>query len=369
MPAYKSGDPRILDHYERALRCDRQRAAFLLNQDQVEHFNDRTGSRIQYDQLTDTWRGRKTYLPREKFGLPRKGSNPDSLRNRLVAKIGEKYLTGSEIRSLFENLYGDTKADSKFMQARVKGILKYDETTGRWYLWTTPPPNPKDFGAGSGDSQQAEYVRLYGSMPGLKHKPGERYSAEESQVLKWMGQKCGSTDLKFLEQQYHNVCRFGTSPDNPKAVFIHDKDTRETFGILTYTAEVKAKPEAEPEVTDGDSKKLTDKVLLANLKDDPELLEEYFDEPLTEHKCIEIFMEGFTIDDPDSEGGNSVGVDGETAKRVFGLACRHAILIGFKIPSLGSETIYARKEFWQKDEKQLLAGNKEEKGETLMDIR
>jgi hypothetical protein len=74
-------------------------------------------------------------------------------------------------------------------------------------------------------------------MPrGLKHKPGERYVAGDSQVLKWMAEKSGITDLDWLEAEFSRVRKFGTSPDDPKAVIIYDPKTAETIGILTYLA-------------------------------------------------------------------------------------------------------------------------------------
>jgi hypothetical protein len=248
LKAYKSGDPRILEHYQRALKCDPQKAAYLFHQDQVAYYNDPTGSRIQYDKETDTWRGRKVGLPREKFGLRRNGDNPDSLRNTLIKEIGEKYLTGTEVRAKIETLYGEAKVKSKLTQAHNKGILKY--ASGYYYLWTTPPPNPETFGPETGDSKRAEYVRLYGSMPrGLKHKPGEEYARESSQVLKWMGERSGNTDLAALELELTKARRYG-------AVKFDDR-TGETIGILTYRAEQtaaeakQADPSAEVSQEDG----------------------------------------------------------------------------------------------------------------------
>src|SRR4051812_13623482 len=106
MRAYKTGDPRIIDHYQRAYKCDRRKAANWFYQDQVSHWNDRTGSRIQYDKLTDSWRGRRNVNPpREKFGLPRDGDDPNSLRNKLIAAVSDQYLTSDEMRDVFVGLY------------------------------------------------------------------------------------------------------------------------------------------------------------------------------------------------------------------------------------------------------------------------
>jgi len=242
MPAYKASDDRIIDHYQVAFKdCDRRRAASLFFQDQNEYRKNPSTSRIQYDKETDTWRGREVYLPREKFGLRRDGDDPNSLRNKLIPNIGILYLSGAEIRALFVSLFGETDAENKFNQARnpKRNMLKFDKKTRLWHWWTTQPPDQKDFGPDTAcTKKRAEYIRVYGSMPrGKKNKPGDKYVAEDSQVLKWMGEQSGSTDLKWLEAERDRAFKAGALK--------FDKDTGETVGILTYQAEQKANQKAE----------------------------------------------------------------------------------------------------------------------------
>jgi hypothetical protein len=139
MPAYKADDDRIIDHYKRALgkKCDRKRAAQLFKQDRDHYWRDMGGSRIQYDKLTDTWRGREVGLPGPKFGVIR-DHNPKLLRNILRANIGVRYFTKDELKALFAKLFGPDKVTSKFSQARTKEIIKFSDPV--WHLSTTPPP-------------------------------------------------------------------------------------------------------------------------------------------------------------------------------------------------------------------------------------
>ncbi len=234
MPAYKSGDERIIKHYQRAYNgCNPQKAAFFFKQDREAYFSNPQESRIKYNKGSNTWSGPEPFPAFEKLGLRRPGANPNSLRYTLDRHIGDRYLTRSEVCAILEMEYGEALVESKFKQARNKGILQQDKPTRRWHLWCTTPPNSKDFGLGTGDMKRDEYVRLYGLMPrGLKHKPGEAYVAGDSQVLKWMGEKSGNSDLDFLEADLHKARRY-------RAV-VFDNETDETLGILTYLAEAKS---------------------------------------------------------------------------------------------------------------------------------
>jgi hypothetical protein len=139
MPAYKADDDRILAHYQRALgkKCDRKRASQLFKQDRDHYWRDMGGSRIQYDKLTDTWRGRFSGLPSAKFGVVR-DHDPKLLRNILRANIGAKYFTKDELKALFAKLFGSEKVKSKFKQAHGREIIKFSDPV--WHLSTTPPP-------------------------------------------------------------------------------------------------------------------------------------------------------------------------------------------------------------------------------------
>lgn len=139
MPAYKADDDRILGHYKRALgkHCNRKRAGQIFKQDRDHYWRDMGGSRIQYDKLTDTWRGRNVYLPSAKFGVVR-DRNPNLLRNILIANIGVRYFTKEELKALFAKLFGSEKVKSKFIQANARKIIKFSDPV--WHLATTPPP-------------------------------------------------------------------------------------------------------------------------------------------------------------------------------------------------------------------------------------
>jgi hypothetical protein len=180
MPAYKADDDRIIDHYRRALgkKCDRRRAAQLLKQDRDHYWRDKEGSRIQYDKLTDTWRGREVGLPGPKFGVVR-DRNPKLLRNILRENIGINYFTKGELKELFAKLFGSEKVKSKFTQARNKEIIKFSPPV--WHLSTTPPPDalyvhqeatvvqatPIDPAEPAGGTSEKPSCTFYG----LDHKP------------------------------------------------------------------------------------------------------------------------------------------------------------------------------------------------------
>jgi hypothetical protein len=375
MPEYTSRDEMIA-HFQRCYHnCSREKANQLLHSEQQLWDRDRARCRLWYNKERESWKGRKTQAATALFGLPSQGGK-DNLRNFLTASIKDQYPTTDELYALLESKYGEDKAATKYKRAidPSRQILKYHRSVRRWSAWGKPEPDPTEFVPETVDGKYGDRVRLYGLMPrGLKHKPGEKFVREESQVLQWMSRQSGESDLAKVDTEYNRLpwAWINSETDEKdsdyrleKAIRIHDRGTGETIGILTYRDEVSAKPEVKTAQT---SKELTDKVLLANLKDDPELFEEYFNEPRTERQSIEIMQENFVLEDPDNTD-YSPGVDEETAKRAFVLACQNAILIGFKVPSLGSERVYARKEFWQKDGKQLLARDKEEKGEKLLDI-
>lgn len=139
MPAYKTGDHRIIEHYRRALgkNCDSKRAASLFKQDCDHYWRDPEGSRIQYDKLTDSWRGREVALPGPKFGVVR-DPNPKLLSNILIANLGNRYWTKAELKVLFAKLFGPDRWRSKFKQAQVRKLIKFSDPV--WHLATTAPP-------------------------------------------------------------------------------------------------------------------------------------------------------------------------------------------------------------------------------------
>jgi hypothetical protein len=205
MPAYKAVDDQVDWYAKHTTKWDRQKAALLLHQDKIDWRNNPKTSRVQYDKLTDTWRGRKTYLPREKFGLYRDGSNPNSLRNVLVDAIGERYVCRDEVVSILTARFGEKKAESKFSQARTEGILKH--TDGVWYLWTTPPPNREQVLEHAGESKHLLDVKTYGNMPRCLNKPGDVWDPATSEVNTYILAQSGSTDLRKLKADILAMCK------------------------------------------------------------------------------------------------------------------------------------------------------------------
>jgi hypothetical protein len=250
MPEYTSSDDMIA-HFQKCHRnCTQERANRLLHNEQQLFLRDRERSRLWHNEERGSWKGRNTRAATALLGMPSEGGK-DNLRNFLTSSINDRYLTTAEVEELIESKYGADKVDSKFKRARDthRQILQFHRSVRRWSAWGKPEPDSADFGPETAGGKYGDRVQLYGLMPrGLKHKPGEEYVAEDSQVLKWMGERSGDTDIKSLEAEFHRLPKANakdTAEKIAKAVLIHDKETRETIGILTYRAELKAQQEAE----------------------------------------------------------------------------------------------------------------------------
>jgi hypothetical protein len=258
MPEYTSRDEMIA-HFQRCYHdCSRQKANQLLHSEQQLWDRDRARCRLWYNKERESWKGRKTQAATALFGLPTQGGK-DNLRNFLTASIKDQYLTTAELEALIESKYGEDKAATKYKRAidPRRQILQYHRSARRWSVWGKSEPDPADFGPEAVDGKYGDRVRLYGLMPrDLKHKPGEKYVPEESQVLQWMGKQSGETDLAKIDAEYNRLPRawINSKTDEKdsdyslsKAIRIYDRGTGETLGILTYRAEEKAKEEQPKE--------------------------------------------------------------------------------------------------------------------------
>jgi hypothetical protein len=116
-------------------------------------------------------------------------------------------------------------------------------------LFGKPSPTPAEFKADLDAGNRGERLRLYGLMPRLVRKPGEQYSAETDQVLQFMSERSGETDLDKLGKELNRFDRANTNDSARKigkAILLYDPATRENLGFLTYQAEQKAKQKPEP---------------------------------------------------------------------------------------------------------------------------
>jgi hypothetical protein len=245
--------------YAKALNAPPKVAATIFHGDCVKHWNEKhihyskRTSRIQQDPDTKLWRGKEVpYAMRAGVGKPRIGEKPTDIRVMIRERIGKEYLTPVQVRQMLEELFGPDRVKSVFTQARTRKpkMLLHDAATNTWRYFTTPPPEPKDFAPDFGDNRRAEYVRKYGSMPrGVRHKVGDTYSRETSQLLAYISQQSGEKDLDWCDKERDRARAAG--------VFHYDQKTGETIGILTYraeqaAAEVKQPEEAPEESQDGE---------------------------------------------------------------------------------------------------------------------
>ena len=247
-----------LDFFQKVYGCNQERANRLLHIEEEILKRDPKRSRLRRDKDTGALRGRNTRTGEAIFGKPTEGGK-DNLRNFLTTSIGERYLTTSEVEVLLESKYGEDEVETKFKRARDKKrqILDWHLAVRRWSKWGMPTPDPADFELAIEEGKYAERLGMYGFMPrGLKHKPGEKYVPEESQVLQWMGKQSGETDFAKIYAEYNRLpwAWINSETDEKdsdyrlaKAIRVYDRGTGETIGILTYREEVKAKEEQSKE--------------------------------------------------------------------------------------------------------------------------
>jgi hypothetical protein len=241
--------------YSTELGLDRQKAANLVRRHQNLYWANpkRNRSPIVFDEEMQLWHGRKARTIRESAGLRRTGDDPNSHRNRLRDVLGTlSYFRSSLIETIKVGLaVDDDEAESIFKQGRARRFLLCDndrpEATKTWRFLGAPLPDPALFPAENSGSRRAYYLRLYQDMKRLKHRPGDYYDPEESEVLKFILEKNGRDftpgNFEWAESEYHRLCRYGTSPDDKNAVIIFDRDTFETLGIQTFRSEMS--PEAK----------------------------------------------------------------------------------------------------------------------------
>jgi hypothetical protein len=238
--------------FENACNADPSKAAYLANAERTLFYSNPRKARVVYDSLTKRWHGRKARALREALGLRRVGAKAGSVRDVLRDVLGEEksYWKHDLIATISEALKCDLEtAESKwFQQGKARRALVCDRvTTGTWRFYTAPLPDASDFPPEDGTSRFSFYLRVYGNMPAwLKHQPGEVYKAQDSQVLKWMSEKSGSADFKWLEKEFDRVRRYGRSADEPKAVFIYDANEQGWCGRLSLPAKAETPKVVEP---------------------------------------------------------------------------------------------------------------------------
>lgn len=236
--------PQMVEFYQDTLGCDNDAAYQRLQQDQTLYHSEPKSERspIVFDKYSRKWHGRETKSLRESIGEKRASNTKLHLRDLLRNQLG----TASYFRhQLIENIRQACKCDeptaeSRFVQARVKRIVIHDDPTNTWRFLNAPAPNLDDYGPDSGESRKAQYVRLYGNMPRLKHRPGEKYSRELSKVLPYILEQSGNTDLLWAESEFNRAKRYGMN-NLEKSVLIYDDQTGETMGVLAARAEQAAK--------------------------------------------------------------------------------------------------------------------------------
>jgi hypothetical protein len=167
----------------------------------------------------------------------------------------EKSYTSDELKALIARGFPDRNIETQYKRAVAKdsNMMKWDKAVKRWVWAFDPEPKFKDLELSTDDgSKYAERLRLYGLMPRLKHKPGDKYVAAESEVLKFMSQQSGVTDFSELSAEYNRIPRAWIDSDKDerdsdskiaRANLIHDRATGETMGLLTYREELKSKAE------------------------------------------------------------------------------------------------------------------------------
>jgi hypothetical protein len=240
--------------YSTKLGTDRQTAAVVVKRHQDLYYGDPNSGRapIVWDDVLKMWHGRKVHAIRERAGMRRTGDNPNSYRNRLRDILGNLSYFRSDLLAAIKTGLNvtDHQAEQIFVQGRQgkgRGFLLCDndrpEATGTWRFHSAPLPDPTMYQAEKADSRRAHYLRIYQDMPRLKHRPGDFYDPAESEVIKFILEKNGSTDFAWGEKEYNRVRKCGTSSQDKNAVFIYDSSTCETLGVRTWRSEAKHQPE------------------------------------------------------------------------------------------------------------------------------
>jgi hypothetical protein len=253
MPNLLSRD-QVIDYFADNLGLSRQKANQALHAQEGLLKTRPDRSQIRIDHETGAYRGRKTQLGEAIFGKPTQGGK-DNLRNFLNNSLGDRYVTTEELEAILASKYPAEKVPTKLMRARnpKREILKFHPTVRRWSKWGMPTP---DFEAADLTGKIAQRVELYGRMPRLKHKPGQKFLLEASEILQWMSQQSGETDLAVVAAEWNRFPRVWVNSVSSesdfeknlsRAVIVFDRGTGEHLGIITYQDEVKMKSQNSPE--------------------------------------------------------------------------------------------------------------------------
>ena len=226
---------------------DRHSAAaffYILKHEFYNAKGDTSKCRICFDHKSQMWHGRKAAPKRQSLGLPREGRTPGlDLRDKLEPVLGTGHYGKAELLARIQAGLNcsDSEALSKFKQAHYKKIIKYDEPSATWRycknlvpLSQTPGFVPDE---ASSPVRLDHYRKIYGDMPRLRHKVGEEYDPATSQVLAYICEVSGNSDLEWAESEFARIRRY-----NGRVMF-HDT-TGEWIGRNVYDLENSEKPAA-----------------------------------------------------------------------------------------------------------------------------
>jgi len=242
----------IVEFYQKCLGkgTDRKRASQILTRHQNASRNNK-GYRSPIVQNPDgSWRGTWTEKPTAMLNLPTDGG-AENLHNVLQEAMKGRSFSTEELKALIAEKFPDRNLKTQYDRAidKANHIARWSKATKRWYWWNEVPADLSNFPPDLNDgSKYSERLRLFGDMPRRKHKPEEEFSAETSEVFKWMIERSGlslaevTAEWKRLPYSWiDSVKKEKDSEDNlAKANRIFDRGTGEWLGPLTYRAELAA---------------------------------------------------------------------------------------------------------------------------------
>jgi hypothetical protein len=186
------------------------------------------------------------------FDKPTDGGK-DNLHNFLQAETRDKSYTTAELKELIAGRFPNRNIETQYKRATDKNsnMMEWHRSDKRWRWRFDSAPKLEDLEICTDDgSKYAERLNLYGYMPRCKHKPGDVFLAEASEVLRYMSRQSGETDLEKLQAEYNRIPKAwidsvkeqkDSDRDIARANLIHDRGTGETIGPLTYRDEMKSK--------------------------------------------------------------------------------------------------------------------------------
>jgi hypothetical protein len=184
------------------------------------------------------------------FDRPTDGG-ADNLHNFLQTETRGKSYTSEELKALIAGRFPDRNLETQYKRATdpSSNMMKWHKAVKRWQWAFDDASKLEDLEPDlENGSKHAERLKLYGDMPRRKHKPGDKYSAEASEVLQYIGQRSGETDFAKLAAEYNNIPRAWINSKTgerdsdrniARANMIYDRATGETMGPLTYREELK----------------------------------------------------------------------------------------------------------------------------------